>query len=91
MRGVEQTVATRIYASDNERLAQWVRTWNLREPRGKRRTNADALHAIFDENMRMKKRIAYLNLDNARLIGENHNLRRESKLQETVHSLKVRH
>jgi hypothetical protein len=80
MRGVESTVMIRVYPSDNDRLTLWIAAKNS-GIQGKRWTRADAIRGMIAENLRMKKRIKYLQFDNGTLHKE------IKKLKECVYSL----
>lgn len=60
MRGIEPTSAVRVYASDLRRINNALPVVN-ESNNGKRRTMADVIRRIIEENKRMKMRIAYLN------------------------------
>lgn len=70
MRGIDKTKMIRAYVRDIVKMPRWIDELNRREPSGKKKTSADVLSLIFEENHRMKTRIAYLNYELCRLAAE---------------------
>ena len=85
MRGIEPTAMRRVYRSDNDAIELYIAA--LRARTGKRVTGADVVRLIIEENKRMKSRIQYLDIDNARLLHEREELRRKC-IRLSVASLK---
>jgi hypothetical protein len=82
MRGEGPTTMMRVYKSDRGRMAQFIRAKNSAQFAGARMYTPDAVRAMIDSNLRMKKRVRYLELEVARMDREIKELRR------TVNSLK---
>jgi hypothetical protein len=87
MRGIEQVVTTRVYASDRDRLLAAVRRRNAAEYKARRIYSADGLRIVFDENVRLKKRNAYLEIELASMLSKANKLNREvNELKRNVYA-----
>lgn len=60
MRGVESTTTTRIYESDAAKVVSWVSELNKKLSSKRKLTTADLHRHVYSENVRYKKRNAYL-------------------------------